>query len=359
MERESAPSLITMTSPRARPDRAGRSSRAWNLWVPHSCPNRFEGTPGRAGLGVPRGGVRPGEVSNPWSRRHHPACAASSGAHGGVRRPSRPWPPPRPRWPRRGRVTSVVPGADVVMDRGFDVPAHAGRRCGRGSSSSARSAAGGTSRGRSNASYPAPAGPPGRSRQRWQGLARRRRDPRLRRTRRSTSRRSRSSRPDRRAATSSTGPSAAGCSVSWAITLTPDRTPGTRVHLRLRLGPVRRVWLAETSRGALRRAHHRGHGGRPARASPRARADRPQLSRSSSRTTTESPSSLPIRLPDLGLHRQLVGAVAQRHERALERLAVEGAAHLDQPAGAEELGRPGHHHVGPAALRRALAQLGA
>ena len=34
--------------------------------------------------------------------------------------------------------------------------------------------------------------------------------------------------------------------VSWAITLTPDSRPGTRVHLRLRLGPVRRVWLAET-----------------------------------------------------------------------------------------------------------------
>jgi hypothetical protein len=37
--------------------------------------------------------------------------------------------------------------------------------------------------------------------------------------------------------------------VSWAITLTPSVTSagaGTRVHLRLRLGPVRRVWLAET-----------------------------------------------------------------------------------------------------------------
>jgi hypothetical protein len=33
--------------------------------------------------------------------------------------------------------------------------------------------------------------------------------------------------------------------LSWAITLTPAAT-GTRVHLRLRLGPVRRVWLAET-----------------------------------------------------------------------------------------------------------------
>lgn len=37
--------------------------------------------------------------------------------------------------------------------------------------------------------------------------------------------------------------------VSWAITLTSSVTPagaGTRVHLRLRLGPVRRKWLAES-----------------------------------------------------------------------------------------------------------------
>jgi hypothetical protein len=33
--------------------------------------------------------------------------------------------------------------------------------------------------------------------------------------------------------------------VSWAITLTPAPV-GTRVHLRLRLGPVRRVWLARS-----------------------------------------------------------------------------------------------------------------
>ncbi len=36
--------------------------------------------------------------------------------------------------------------------------------------------------------------------------------------------------------------------VSWAITLT-SRKSGTRVHLRLRLGPVRRVWLAESLGG--------------------------------------------------------------------------------------------------------------
>jgi len=33
--------------------------------------------------------------------------------------------------------------------------------------------------------------------------------------------------------------------VSWSITLTPTAA-GTRVHLRLRLGGVRRVWLAES-----------------------------------------------------------------------------------------------------------------
>lgn len=38
--------------------------------------------------------------------------------------------------------------------------------------------------------------------------------------------------------------------VSWAITLTPV-AGGTRVHLRLRLGPVRRVWLAETLGGLV------------------------------------------------------------------------------------------------------------
>jgi hypothetical protein len=33
--------------------------------------------------------------------------------------------------------------------------------------------------------------------------------------------------------------------VTWVLHLSPAG-PGTRVHLRLRLGPVRRVWLAET-----------------------------------------------------------------------------------------------------------------
>lgn len=40
--------------------------------------------------------------------------------------------------------------------------------------------------------------------------------------------------------------------LSWSITLTPLKDPGpdprlrTRIHLRLRLGPVRRKWLAQT-----------------------------------------------------------------------------------------------------------------
>ncbi len=38
--------------------------------------------------------------------------------------------------------------------------------------------------------------------------------------------------------------------LSWAITLTPVAS-GTRVHLRLRLGPVRRVRLAESLGGLL------------------------------------------------------------------------------------------------------------
>jgi hypothetical protein len=34
--------------------------------------------------------------------------------------------------------------------------------------------------------------------------------------------------------------------LSWTITLAP-RPDGTRVHLRLRLGPVRRRWLANSA----------------------------------------------------------------------------------------------------------------
>jgi hypothetical protein len=34
--------------------------------------------------------------------------------------------------------------------------------------------------------------------------------------------------------------------VSWSITLSPTGTAATRVHLRLRLSPIRRKWLAES-----------------------------------------------------------------------------------------------------------------
>jgi hypothetical protein len=34
--------------------------------------------------------------------------------------------------------------------------------------------------------------------------------------------------------------------VSWSITLTPESPDRTRIHLRLRLGPVRRKWLVNT-----------------------------------------------------------------------------------------------------------------
>jgi uncharacterized protein YndB with AHSA1/START domain len=39
--------------------------------------------------------------------------------------------------------------------------------------------------------------------------------------------------------------------VSWAITLTPNGAGGTRVQLRLRLGPVRRKLLAESAGGLV------------------------------------------------------------------------------------------------------------
>src|SRR5829696_7957049 len=53
-------------------------------------------------------------------------------------------------------------------------------------------------------------------------------------------------------------------------------------------------------------------------------------------------------------HRQLVRAVAERHERGPDRVAVELGTHLDESAGAEELGRARHLHVGPAARVRLL-----
>src|SRR4051794_36921604 len=63
-------------------------------------------------------------------------------------------------------------------------------------------------------------------------------------------------------------------------------------------------------------------------------------------------------LAHIGLDRQLVGAVSERHERAAEGMAVDSAAHLHQPAGAEILGRSGHDDIGPSALGLALLQGG-
>src|ERR1700729_2079107 len=65
---------------------------------------------------------------------------------------------------------------------------------------------------------------------------------------------------------------------------------------------------------------------------------------------------LPGELADLGLDRELVGAVAELHERAAEGMAIDCPAHLDQTAGAEERHRLRPYHVGPAALGLALAQ---
>jgi 2-polyprenyl-6-methoxyphenol hydroxylase-like FAD-dependent oxidoreductase len=42
-------------------------------------------------------------------------------------------------------------------------------------------------------------------------------------------------------------------------------------------------------------------------------------------------------LADIGLDRELMGPVAEGHERAAERVAVDGSAHLDQTADAEAL----------------------
>lgn len=52
-----------------------------------------------------------------------------------------------------------------------------------------------------------------------------------------------------------------------------------------------------------------------------------------------------------------LGAIAECHERAAERVAVDPAANLDDAAGAEELDRAGHNHVGPAALGSALGNV--
>jgi hypothetical protein len=52
-----------------------------------------------------------------------------------------------------------------------------------------------------------------------------------------------------------------------------------------------------------------------------------------------------------------VGAVALRHQRALERHAVDRAADLHEPARAEELGHVAHHHARPRTWVVALVKL--
>src|SRR6266536_5608524 len=64
------------------------------------------------------------------------------------------------------------------------------------------------------------------------------------------------------------------------------------------------------------------------------------------------------RLAHVGLHGQLLHAIAHGHEGAPKRVAIDLAADVDQPSGPEELDRFGPHHVGPAALRRALLERG-
>src|SRR3954447_11948163 len=59
---------------------------------------------------------------------------------------------------------------------------------------------------------------------------------------------------------------------------------------------------------------------------------------------------------DLRLDRQLVAAVAERHERAAEGDPVDRAAHLDEPAGAEGVDGAGPDEVRVAAARRAPLQ---
>ena len=87
---------------------------------------------------------------------------------------------------------------------------------------------------------------------------------------------------------------------------------------------------------------------------------RPSRDQASSRSSIADddgvPGLLADGLADLGLHRQLVRAVAHRHERAPERMAVDRPADLDEAAGAEERHRLGPDDVGPAALARALLQ---
>src|SRR5439155_11626879 len=59
--------------------------------------------------------------------------------------------------------------------------------------------------------------------------------------------------------------------------------------------------------------------------------------------------TLADRLAHCGLHWELVRAVTQRHEGADERVPVDGAPRLHEPARTEGVGGAGHDEVSPAA----------
>ena len=80
--------------------------------------------------------------------------------------------------------------------------------------------------------------------------------------------------------------------------------------------------------------------------------------RSSIRTRTVSPACLPIASRSFALTGQPMRAVALRHERAVERLAVDRAADLHQPARAEERGGVVHDDARPRTRVVALLKLG-
>ena len=63
-------------------------------------------------------------------------------------------------------------------------------------------------------------------------------------------------------------------------------------------------------------------------------------------------------LPNVCPHRQFMPAVAQRHERTLERMTVNRATDLDQPASSEKTDRLRPDDESPTALRSAFLQLG-
>ncbi len=58
----------------------------------------------------------------------------------------------------------------------------------------------------------------------------------------------------------------------------------------------------------------------------------------------------------IGFDREFVSAVSQGHERALERMVIDGPANPHETAGAEELRGPVRDEVGPTAFGRALLE---